>query len=237
MKTVFFECTATPIARKALTIGLVLMALDQFSGLFPMIHYTSTIFKQSGSSLSPNLSSIIVALLQLLGTSCSTLLVDRAGRKVSCFLYKFQLFCFPFKIFQILFATSAIATGLGLLCLSVYIFLGTIGIDCTRFDWIPIFSYSWSVFMGQLGMLSLNFMVMAEVLPPKIRAAGCTIGLMVLWTLSFTMIKLIPMLAEILGLHGLFFGFAVCCFCGAVFIILAIPETKGKSIEDIMKIL
>lgn len=202
-----------------------------------MIHYTSTIFQQSGSSLSPNLSSIIVALLQLLGTCTSTFLVDRAGRKVS-FIFFFLCHLKSLIVsFKILLTTSAIATGFGLLCLAIYILLGVKGYDCSRFNWIPIASYSWSVFMGQLGMLSLNFMVMAEVLPPKIRAAGCSIGLMVLWILSFTMIKCIPMLAEILGLYGLFFGFAVCCFCGAVFIVTVIPETKGKSVEDIMKLL
>lgn len=79
----YCEFTETHTAKKALTISLFLMALDQFSGLFPMINYASMIFQQSGSSLSPNLSSIIMALLQLVGTYTSTFLVDRAGRKVS----------------------------------------------------------------------------------------------------------------------------------------------------------
>lgn len=80
-------------------------------------------------------------------------------------------------------------------------------------------------------------MVMAEVLPPKIRAAGCSIGLTLLWVLSFIMIKCIPMLTELMGLDGLLFAFAVSCFGGAVFIITVIPETKGRSIEEIMKLL
>lgn len=91
--------------------------------------------------------------------------------------------------------------------------------------------------MAQLGILSLHFMVMSEVLPPKIRAVGCSMGLMLLWVLAFIMTKCIPLFTEILGLDGLLFGFAVCCFGGAVFIITVIPETKGKSIEEIMKLL
>lgn len=79
----YCEFPETPIAKKALIISLFLMALDQFSGLFPMINYAAMIFQQSGSSLSPNLSSIIMASLQLAGTYTSTFLVDRAGRKVS----------------------------------------------------------------------------------------------------------------------------------------------------------
>lgn len=48
----------SPIAQKALTIGIVLVALNQFSGVAGMLSYTSTIMQEAGSSLSPNNSSI-----------------------------------------------------------------------------------------------------------------------------------------------------------------------------------
>ncbi|KAI9585287.1 hypothetical protein GQX74_001134 [Glossina fuscipes] len=68
-------------ARKAFLIGVALMALNQFCGCFAMINYTASIFEQSGSSLSPKISAIIVGVIQLLGSCASTLLVERAGRK------------------------------------------------------------------------------------------------------------------------------------------------------------
>lgn len=72
----------TKSAKKGIAVGLFLMFLRQFSGTLSIITYTSEIFKSSGSSLSPNESSIIVAFIQLLGVYSSTLTVDRFGRTV-----------------------------------------------------------------------------------------------------------------------------------------------------------
>lgn len=63
------------------------MTLNQFCGCFAMLSYTATIFKESGSNLSPNKSAIIVGVIQLAGGYCSTLLVERAGRKVFSFFF------------------------------------------------------------------------------------------------------------------------------------------------------
>lgn len=69
-------------SKKAVLTGLFLMFLYQFSGSFAILTYTADIFHSSGSSLSPNESSIIVAFIQLVGVYVSSLCVDRFGRKV-----------------------------------------------------------------------------------------------------------------------------------------------------------
>lgn len=63
-------------------IGITLMTLVQFSGMFVMLNYAATIFADAGSSMSPNMAAIIVGCIQLLGTFTSTNLVEKAGRKV-----------------------------------------------------------------------------------------------------------------------------------------------------------
>lgn len=70
-------------SRKAFTIGIVLAALNQFCGCFAMLNYTANIFKESGSNMSPNMSAIVVGVIQLIGSYVATILVDRAGRRVS----------------------------------------------------------------------------------------------------------------------------------------------------------
>lgn len=72
----------TIAARKAMLVGLVLAATNQLCGCFAMINYTATIFRESGSTLTPNASAIVVGCIQLCGAYASTILVDRAGRKV-----------------------------------------------------------------------------------------------------------------------------------------------------------
>lgn len=73
---------ATGIGRKALFIGIVLVAITVFSGIFAMGTYTSYIFKATGSNMTPNMSAIVVGVIQLVGSMCATQLVDRLGRKV-----------------------------------------------------------------------------------------------------------------------------------------------------------
>lgn len=75
-------------ARKAIFIGAVVALLCQLCGSFAMLNYTATIFKESGSSMAPNMSAIVVGAIQIVGSYCSTVLVDRAGRKVSSFLIR-----------------------------------------------------------------------------------------------------------------------------------------------------
>lgn len=79
---VFYKTIAQKHVTRSLTIGVSLCLLQQLSGCFGMMNYTASIFEDAGSSLSPNMSSIIVGLIQLLGSYLSTILVDRLGRKV-----------------------------------------------------------------------------------------------------------------------------------------------------------
>lgn len=57
----------TGIGRKALIFGIILVGINVFSGVFAMTSYTAVIFEENGSSLSPNESTIITGVIQLLG--------------------------------------------------------------------------------------------------------------------------------------------------------------------------
>lgn len=69
-------------ARRAFLIGISLMALNQFCGCFAMLNYTASIFNESGSTLSANMSAIVIGSIQMVGSYFSTMLVERAGRKL-----------------------------------------------------------------------------------------------------------------------------------------------------------
>lgn len=79
------DLTAKPVQR-AMTIGVVLVALNQFSGCVALLNYTATIFQEAGSNMSPNDSAIVVGAIQVFGTIIAANLVDRAGRKVVKFI-------------------------------------------------------------------------------------------------------------------------------------------------------
>lgn len=72
----------TTIARRAMLTGIVLVVLYIYSGITPMTFYAATIFKETGSNLSANMSAIVVGVIQFVGTCVATQLCERIGRKV-----------------------------------------------------------------------------------------------------------------------------------------------------------
>lgn len=150
VETVTWREFTTPIARKAIFIGVTLLALKQFSGLYAMLNYAGHIFKESGSFIDPNLCSIIIGVIQLIGTYVPTLLVDRAGRKV-------------------LLTFSTTGTGIGLVILGTYLYLRRIGYDLEGFGTVPLASFSFILFVGCCGLMPLPFVVVSEIMPQEVQ--------------------------------------------------------------------
>lgn len=121
------------------------MFLEQFSGVFALLFFVSTIFQYSGSSISPNESSIIVGIIQLIGAYCSTMFVDKAGRRI-------------------LISTSALGISCGLFVFAMYSYLNGLGHVASYLNWIPLASFSFVLFIANLGVLTLPFLVMSELM-------------------------------------------------------------------------
>lgn len=111
-----------------------------------MMNYTTAIFEEAGSTLSPNQSAIVIAVVQLVANCVTTVLVDRAGRKV-------------------LFTSSAIGTSLALISLGVH---SVFKAQLESYNWIPIVSFSLVIFIASVGMLPLQFVILVELLPKKV---------------------------------------------------------------------
>jgi SP family facilitated glucose transporter-like MFS transporter 8 len=84
--TTFHDFT-TKTSIKAIIISIFIIMLPPLSGNIAFMSYTDQIFQEAGSNLSSDISSIIVALIQLVGSYLSTMLIDKAGRKVSTQTY------------------------------------------------------------------------------------------------------------------------------------------------------
>lgn len=105
---------------------------DLLSGTYAMLSYASMIFHEAGSSLSPNVSAMIVGLIQLVGVYVSTVFVDRAGRKV-------------------LLVSSAFGCSLGLALFGGYDYFKHQGMDLSEYNWVPLASFSFVIFVANLG--------------------------------------------------------------------------------------
>lgn len=145
----FWSILNSVAERKAIIIGIVLVLVNQLCGAFVLVSYTSAVFTESGSSLSTNTSSIVIALIQLLGSYASTLAIDRIPRKI-------------------LYSLSALGTIAGLLLFSVHGYIRSFGINFTIFSGVPIYSLSIVIFIASVGIIPLTFIILSEVLPQEV---------------------------------------------------------------------
>lgn len=130
----------TAIARKAMITGIVLVVLYIFSGITPMTFYVATIFQETGSNLSPNMSAIVIGIIQLIGTWIATELVERVGRKI-------------------LLVVSCFGTALSLICMGIYMMMKDWGFHVEVLNWVPLASYSAATFISAIGIQSLTLTV------------------------------------------------------------------------------
>lgn len=125
----------------------------------------------------------------------------------------------------------------GYIILGVYFLLESWQYDVRTFSWIPVVTLSFILFIASFAISNLPFTVIGEIMPEQIKEFGVTFCV---WTISlnaFLALKFLPLMIDTLGLCGCMFLFAgVCSSCG-LFIILFMPEPKGASYAEIMKLL
>jgi SP family facilitated glucose transporter-like MFS transporter 8 len=204
--------------RKALIISLGLMIFQQLSGINAVIFYSVDIFYAAGSTLDPKVAAIIVGVVQVVVTYAASAMVDRAGRRVLLLL-------------------SASIMGLCLAILGLYFCLKNKGDDVSGIGWLPLLCVAVFIVMFSLGFGPLPWMMMGELFAPNIKGAASSIAVCTNWTLVFIVTFSFGKLVDGLGEHTTFWIFAVICGIATVFIFYLVPETKGKTLTEIQRIL
>lgn len=166
----------------------------------------------------PNMAAIVVGVIQLLGSYVASIFVERAGRKI-------------------LYLISTVGIALGQITLGIYMLCKQLGLPVEWLNFIPIASFSFVIFVASVAVLSLTFLVISEILPQKLKNFGVSFCMTVLWASAFLIIKFLPFMTDSLGFHGTMFCFAAICIASAIFIVLGMPETKGKTYDEIMRAL
>ncbi|KAL6258018.1 hypothetical protein P5V15_011613 [Pogonomyrmex californicus] len=213
-KSTIFDLIRTTAARKALLATLGSMLFQQLSGINAVIFYTVTIFQASGSSIPPEVASIIVAIVQTVMTVVAALIVDRAGRK-------------PLLIF------SSSVMMASLVALGSYFNIKTNGSDVSNLGWLPLTSMTLYMISFSVGMGPIPWMLMGELFPAETKAVASGIAVMLNWFLVFLVTKTFPMMNEELGADITFWIFATIMAAGTAFIYFFILETKGKTTQQI----
>lgn len=202
----------TKSSMKGLLLGLVLMIVLNFGGPFTILTYASLIFAEAHSSMDPNTNTIIIAMFQIIGIYLSLILIDKFGRKVLMLASTFGMFV-GFSLF------------------GVHSYLVT-HIQFTGLSWLPLVLMSFIILSANIGVNSVSFILLVEILPAKIRSFGVTLCLTFSSIICFVVLKLFPLLMVASGLSGAMWMFAIVAAFGFFTFLVFLKETKGKNLND-----
>lgn len=131
--------------------------------------------------------------------------------------------------------SSFLGTSLCHIVFATYLYLNVQGINTEHFGWIPVTTFSLMLLIASSGVTNIPFLIVAEISPEKIRSIVIQICCCTSWAMVAVTTKLFPILIEGIGLHGCIALFGGCCIVAATFVWLKVPETNGKSFEEIQK--
>ncbi len=198
-----------PVYRKALWIGLLLPFLSQVCGINAVIYYGPRILEQAGFTLNNALGGqVTIGLVNVIFTFVAIFTIDIWGRR------------------PLLFA------GIGGAVISLLIIGGLFALGITTGPWILVFILTFiSCFAFSFGPVC--WVVVGEIFPNAIRGKAMALATLSLWIGNFLVGQLTPVMLEGLGSAWTFWLFALCCSPALWLTFKLIPETKGRSLENI----
>ena len=196
--------------RNVLVIGIVIAMFQQWSGTNVIFNYAQEIFQAAGYGISDVLMNIVVTgIANLIFTFVAIYTVERLGRKTLMLIGSLGL--------------AGIYTLLGL----SYFF------EFKGFIMIVFVVLAIGFYAMSLG--PITWVLLSEIFPNKVRGVAMAVCTAALWIASFLLTYTFPFLNSGLGTGGTFMLYAAICFFGFIFVLRRIPETKGKSLENIEK--
>ncbi|MDA3816289.1 MAG: sugar porter family MFS transporter [Prolixibacteraceae bacterium] len=194
--------------RPVLIIGIVLAVFQQWCGINVVFNYAEEVFVAAGYSVGDMLFNIIITgTINLIFTLVAMRVVDSLGRR------KLMLMG---------------SIGLAV----IYFILG--GSYMLELDGIVILIL---VLLGiatyAMTLAPITWVVLSEIFPNRIRGAAMAVATTALWIASFLLTYTFPVLNNLLNAGGTFWLYAVISLLGFLFILKKLPETKGKTLEEI----
>jgi len=203
-----------PLIRRPILIGVAIAILGQFMGVNAVLYYGPTIFEQAGLTSGDALFyQVWVGLVNVLTTIIALFIIDRVGRK--------NLVYFG--------VTGMIVT---LICIGIYFVQGeSWGLSSS---WLLVLFLGY-IFFTAISISAVIFVLLSEMYPNKIRGIAMSIAGLSLWVGTYLIGQLTPWLLENLSPAGTFFLFALMCLPYMYIIWKMVPETAGKTLEEIEK--
>ena len=196
--------------RMVLLLGIVLAVFQQWCGINIIFNYADEIFTAAGYGVSDTLFNIVITgSVNLVFTLVAMFTVDKWGRKKLMLLGSLGL-----AVTYLLLGSAFYFELKGIAVLSLVV----IGIGVYAMSLAPI-----------------TWVILSEIFPNRIRGAAMAVATFSLWMACFILTYTFPLLNKGFGAAGTFWVYAIICLFGFLYIRKKLPETKGKSLEEIEK--
>ncbi len=197
-----------PRMLKVLSIGVTLAVFQQWCGINVIFQYGSRIFGEAGYAVSGILFNIVITgIAAVLMALVAIGTVDRLGRR---------------------FLMLSGAAGLTV----IYAFTG-LAYHFALKGPIPVALVVAAIACYCYSLAPITWVVLSEIFPNRIRGAAMSVSVVALWLGNFLLSQTFPRMYQSLGMAKCFWVYAAICLGGSVFIWKLLPETKGKSLEQI----
>lgn len=200
-----------PAFYKPFAIMVSFFVIQQLCGIHVMFIYAAQFSLEAGVEMDEFLSTVIIGVIRCLTTVLVAFIADRFGRK-----------------------TLTAGSCLGVcLCMAGLAACSAFPLTDTNFKYLPTALLFFCTFIGVLGIITLPFAIVAEMYPQKTRGfgVGMTIGLASI--MMFGAVKTFSAVFELFGSFWMFSFYAFISMLGIFFGIFILPETRGKSLQEI----
>jgi MFS transporter, SP family, arabinose:H+ symporter len=193
---------------KVLLLGVLLAVLQQWCGINVIFSYAQEIFAAAGYQVSDILFNIVVTgAVNVVFTFVALFTIDRYGRR-----------------FLLLTGVCGLA--------AIYAVLGALYHSHMQ-GWPMLVLVLAAIACFAMSLAPATWVVISEIFPNRLRSSAVSVAVTALWIACFVLTYTFPLLNAKLGAAGTFWTYAAICLAGAVFLALRLPETKGKTLEQI----
>ncbi len=208
IQRVRFQDLLEPRMVKILLVGVTLAVLQQWSGINVIFNYAEELYKAAGYGVSDILFNIVITgAINLVVTFVAIGTVDRFGRRG-------------------LMLIGCAGIAISHLLLGAAYTMGMKGL------WVLVLTLS-AIGCYGMSLAPITWVLIAEIFPNRIRGAAVSVAVSALWIACFILTYTFPILKGAVGMSGTFWIYAAICAGGFFFILMRVPETKGKTLEQI----
>jgi len=197
-----------PKLKAIVLVGVTLAVLQQWSGINSIFNYAEEIYRSAGYGIGEIMFNIVITgTINLVFTLVAIAVVDRVGRRM-------------------LMLVGCAAIGVSHVLLGAAYAAGLKGLPILVFTLCSLGAYA-------LSLAPVTWVLIAEIFPNRVRGAAVSVAVSALWIACFVLTFAFPLLQRSAGIAATFWIYAGVCFAGFVFVRAKVPETKGRSLEQI----